>query len=1303
MYAPRHHRRRRVPGRWIPRRQVPRRWIPRRTWPAAAVAAALALTAVAGALPVTRGGVARADEVTASQNLLRDDWDSQEPGLAPGIVSGGTFGELFSTPVQGQVYAQPLVVGSTVIVATEADWVYGLDAATGQVKWSKQLGSPWPAASEGCTDLTPDLGITSTPLYDPGTGSVYVVAETVPPNGSVYHPVFQLVGLDAQTGSVTLTVPVTGSPVNDPSRPFDPFTQIQRASLLLMDGSVYVAFGSHCDFTPYAGYVAGVNLSTQAVTMWTDEAGVTDDMAGIWQGGGGLMSDGDGRIFLASGNGISPAPGKGSSPPPELAESVVRLGVQTDGTLAAQDFFSPGNAPALDAADEDLGSGGPAGLPVGTAADNDLLAQAGKDGRVFVLNRDSLGGRGQGPSGSDADLAQAGPFGGQWGHPAVFEASPTALPPNTSGPTDNNYVYYVGRNDSLRALRLGADATGAPTLTAVANSTATFGFSSGSPLVTSNGTDPSTAVVWVVSTSDYTGANGTLEAYSAVPQAGTLQQIWSAPIGTASKFSVPASDSGRVFVGTRDGHVLGFGSPYQTPVTGTSPLAFQAAVGAGDSQTATIQATADISVSQPAISSSASSSPYSMGQATLTPAGGSAQPASFPVTMHNGDTLSVPVTFAPTAPGGASGSLTVPTTSADASVTYPAVNISLSGEGTQEGLVAAPGSLSFGSVPVGTSVPLTVNISNDGTSAQTVASVATTGGAFTFQGLPSQGTSIGIGQSVPVTVTYAPSQTSGDSGSLTITGSNGSPATIALTGAGVTGQSQLSAAPAAVDFGSVPDGQQATQTIDITNNGNLPAVISTSSVPDAPFGTPAQVATGLPVNPGYDLQIPVTFTPSSAGQVSWTYQLGWTDAQGTHTLSVPVTGTGTAAATGTTAVPPPGGGWRLNGSATMSGSALSLTPLAKNQAGSAMYPVPVPSDGLSATFTVAIGGGTGADGMTLSLLDPASAAPGSLGGTGGLLGFGGLTGTAVTLDTFRNTGYPSANFVGIATGANNGNLVFAATNSKVPDLRSGTHTVSVSYTGGTLSVSVDAKRYLSTAVTLPPNVLLGFTGATGGQTDLHTVKSATITAGGVTLPPPGGGWSYNGSAHLKGSGTRLTPATPNRAATVIYPAAVKAGGLTVSFDAQLGGGTGGSGLTFALLNPSATTVTSVGSTGVGLGLAGLQAVALTLDTQPFGKYKLHNFVGVSARTDPTTHLLRLQATDRGIGPLRSGTHLITVRIATNTAGTDVLIASLDGEQVFQQAEPELNQWSTVRLAFTAGTSTLTDVQTVRTVAISAQN
>ena len=113
-------------------------------------------------------------------------------------------------------------------------------------------------------------------------------------------------------------------------------------------------------------------------TLWTDEAGVSDDQAGIWQSGGGLMSDGPGRIFFTSGNGISPAPGPGSKPPGQLAESVVRLAANPDGSLAAQDFFSPANAPTLDAGDTDFGAGGPVGLPFGTATYPDILVAGGQ-------------------------------------------------------------------------------------------------------------------------------------------------------------------------------------------------------------------------------------------------------------------------------------------------------------------------------------------------------------------------------------------------------------------------------------------------------------------------------------------------------------------------------------------------------------------------------------------------------------------------------------------------------------------------------------------------------------------------------------------------------------------------------------------------------------------------------------------------------------------------------------------------------------------------------------------------------------
>ena len=161
-----------------------------------------------------------------SQNDLRNGWDPNEPALTQSAVAGGHFGQVFKTAVNGQVYAQPLVIGNTVIVATETDWVYGLNATTGAIVWKTSLGTPYHITS--CDDLTPDIGITSTPVYDPNTGSVYVMALVKETNWG-----FHLFGLNVSTGAITLKKLVAGSPSNDSHISFQPMPQDQRTGLLL--------------------------------------------------------------------------------------------------------------------------------------------------------------------------------------------------------------------------------------------------------------------------------------------------------------------------------------------------------------------------------------------------------------------------------------------------------------------------------------------------------------------------------------------------------------------------------------------------------------------------------------------------------------------------------------------------------------------------------------------------------------------------------------------------------------------------------------------------------------------------------------------------------------------------------------------------------------------------------------------------------------------------------------------------------------------------------------------------------------
>ncbi|HXP22243.1 MAG TPA: choice-of-anchor D domain-containing protein [Streptosporangiaceae bacterium] len=1305
---------------------------------AARLSAALVLAAAgvaAGVLPYPSVPSSRADELTMSGGNLRNGWDPGETtgSLSPTALLSGSFGQLFSTTVNGQVYAQPVVVGNTVIVATENDMVYGLDAASGAIKWSTSLGTPWPAAAENCTDLAPNVGVTGTPVYDPASNAVYMVSQVVPPGHTDEQPVFHMDALNPQTGAELPGWPVTigGAPVNDPTAPFNSFTELQRPGLLLLGGSVYAGFGSHCDFTPYDGYVVGVNTTTQATTMWTDEAGLTSTQAGIWQSGGGLLSDGSGRIFFASGNGVSPAPGPGTSPPAQLAEAVVRLGVQGDGSLAAQDFFSPSNAPHLDAIDGDFGSGGPIGLPFNTAALPDLLLQAGKVDGLYVLNANNLGGRSQGPGGTDAVVSEAGKgLPGQWGHPSAFADTPTLTTADVAA--SNDYVYYVGKNDVLRYYKAGLGGTSGltPVLTDVAQSSDTFGYTSGSPVVTSNGTDPASGVVWVVKSSDDSGTTGTLEAFPVVPPGTctgtspcTVSPTWtSAPFTRAGKFTTPATDSGRIYIATRGvisngtncptvpsgsycGQVLAFGSPSSAPLGGASPVNF-GSVPVGSMSTATEVTVTDtssgpVNVSQPATSGTgfAVAGPFQ-----YLPSGSSTPTTitSWPQLLNAGDSLIANgVTVTPAGPGGVSGSLQFGTDSAN----FPVVGVSLSGIGTQNGFYASSSSVNFGaSVPVGTTTQVQVTVTNGEPVPETLIEANPKLGApFSVSGLPSSSTEIQPGASVPLTLKYSPTAiNASDAGSLTLTGNDGTVQTqtvISLAGNGAADVvPTMMATPTSLSFGSVSLGQHAQLAISVANSGNLPATITVTAPPSIPFGAPDPIATGLPVNPGSAVSIPVTFTPTSIGPVAASYNLTWTDVAGTHQLSVPITGTGAAPSAGI-AVPPPGGGWFFNGSAVMTGTSLSLTPLQASKAGSSVYSAAVPSNGLKATFTAQIGGGSGADGMTLSLLDSSKANPRSLGGTGAQLGFGGLPGVAVTLDTSKDgTGYPAANFVGIATGVKNGLLIFAATSTKVPNLRSGSHTVGVSVSGSTITVTVDGKQYLSKSVTLPPMVRLAFTAATGSRTDHHIVTAAHITAAGHAIPAPGGGWSYNGKSAMSGPDTSLTPVLANQAGAVVYPTPVTGNGLSVTFDLQMNGGSGGDGMAFALLDPSKSSPSSVGGNGSLIGLGGMPGVAVILGTEPAATgWPKGQFIALT--TGETGGVLVPQVASQGIGPLRSGTHIVTVTVTNGGTLGEVMTVWLDGVKVLQSAEPTLT--STVRLAFTAGTGTLTDLHIVRGVSIAA--
>jgi hypothetical protein len=523
-----------------------------------------------------------ASEITALDDNARSGWDRSEPTLTPALLQSGRFGKLFDTRIDGQAYAQPLVFGSNVIVATETNEVYAIDSSTGVVRWITPLGRPAPCE---CYVASPLVGVLSTPVIDPETQTIYFVARVceglgddcmspVPKNPGRLHrriesmlesvgwpsgAKFLVYALRASDGRLLdgWPVEIAGNASNDSTARFDPRVHLQRPALLLLDGAVYAAFGSFCGGYPFRGWVAGINVKTRRVTLWTDEAKAADKspQAGIW-GAGGLVSDAPGSILLATGDGTLPPRGDGRTRADTLGNSVVRLHVQDDGSLIATDHFTPSNGQYLNDSDNDLGAASPAVLPdmFSASPDRHFLLQVDKLGKLYLLDSMNLGGEAYGPGGVDATIAEAGPFGPTFAHPVAW-------------PGDPAYVYVLSFEDKpgdekpgLRAFRLETDAAGAVVLHLAAANATSFGWYTGSPIITSDATVAASAIIWMIERDAPTRGASELEAYAAIPDSrNLLRLLWNEPIGSAAKFAVPASDSGRIFVATIDGHVLAFG------------------------------------------------------------------------------------------------------------------------------------------------------------------------------------------------------------------------------------------------------------------------------------------------------------------------------------------------------------------------------------------------------------------------------------------------------------------------------------------------------------------------------------------------------------------------------------------------------------------------------------------------------------------------------------------------------------------------------------------------------------------------
>jgi hypothetical protein len=498
---------------------------------------------------------------------------------------------------------------------------------------------------------------------------------------------------------------------------------------------------------------------------------------------------------------------------------------------------------------------------------------SGKGGTFYLLNRDHLGGHKQGPNGGDAVLA-AVPLGGStWTRPAAW-------------PGDGGYMYVMTNGGTsttgfrLQALKYGTDAQGLPTATIVARAPENFGSYSGSAIVTSNGTASGSALVWA------TNNTSELRVYDAVPVNGNLTLRYRDAYGNQAKFTTLGVGTGRVYVGSGDGYVIGYGSTSLPPVSG-GPVDFGTVI-IGQNKTLTVTLTANQNMTVTGFSTT--NGVYTVGAST---------PA-LPAARTAGQTMTVPVTFTPTAAGNAAANLTVATSAGNALVT-------LTGIGQVNGpkLVATPATVAFGGVATGSSKPLSVVLQNTGNQTLTFAGSTAPAAPFSATGVPANGVTLAAGASVTVTATFSPTIDGMFSGSLGVN-SNGGNVTIALTGtSGAPPLLQIT--PMTVDYGQVGVGTASVLTFGVKNVGGTDLIITKSKPPAlGQFTATTTLAEGAVVTPGQTLTQSVTFSSATAGTFNDVWVITGSDTTGvqnvqfTATTVAPLSRTGWIATSSTT-------------------------------------------------------------------------------------------------------------------------------------------------------------------------------------------------------------------------------------------------------------------------------------------------------------------------------------------------------------------------------------------------------------------
>jgi hypothetical protein len=512
------------------------------------------------------GVTAQVNVTTWHNDLARTGANAQETILTTSNVNVNNFGKLFSVPVDGQVYAQPLslagvsIAGGThnvLYVATQHDSVYAIDADSGaiyaQVSLIPSGGTTVSSSSDlSCGDINPEVGITGTPVIDPASNTLYVVSKSKV-NGSIVqqlHALSTLTLAEKLGGPVQIqgSVPGTAKDGNGTTVTFNPTMENQRPGLALENGHVLIAWAAHCDNPPYHGWLMSYNATTlgqEAVWNTTPNAessGSTQTPAGgIWMAGAAPAVDANGDIYLTSGNGYF---GNG-----DYSDSVLKLGPPANNTFPLLDYFNPFDQGGP--GDSDVGSAGLILFPT-TSSGAQLLVQQGKQGTIYLMDRNKLGKSCANLSppctNSDTQIAQE-----------IRQATPGVL----SSPLYWNGHVYWPSYDFLYSWSVDP-ASGLLSTLPTSRSAQQFARTAGASLSANGGAN---GIVWIMHNT------GELFAFDATDLTNLLWRSGQAPnnrdgAGSSTKFAPPTIVNGKVYVGTANS-VVAYGQLNATTTTPT--------------------------------------------------------------------------------------------------------------------------------------------------------------------------------------------------------------------------------------------------------------------------------------------------------------------------------------------------------------------------------------------------------------------------------------------------------------------------------------------------------------------------------------------------------------------------------------------------------------------------------------------------------------------------------------------------------------------------------------------------------------